>query len=74
MIRLLSTSLIALSVAACSTTAAEPLASAPADAVADRPAASAAVPIEPAPLSELVAEVELPFEKFTLDNLSLIHI
>ncbi|MBU2340552.1 MAG: insulinase family protein [Alphaproteobacteria bacterium] len=66
--RILSTSLIALSVAACSTTATEPLASTSAEAVVDRPANAVAAAIEPAPLSELVAEVDLPFEKFTLDN------
>ncbi|OBX19144.1 peptidase M16 [Erythrobacter sp. QSSC1-22B] len=68
MIRILSTSLIALSVAACSTTASDPLASASATAAADHPATAPATQFEPAPLSDLVAEVDLPFEKFTLDN------
>ncbi len=58
-LRLATTSLIALSVSACATTYEEPVASATQIDVAIA---------EPAPLSELVAEVDLPYDRFVLDN------
>ncbi|MXO49856.1 insulinase family protein [Erythrobacter gaetbuli] len=59
--RVISTSIIALAVSACSTYSDTAVESAAA------PAAEAAA-FEPAPLSALVAEVDLPYEKFVLDN------
>jgi predicted Zn-dependent peptidase len=58
--RVLMTSLAALSLAGCAaTTTEQPLASAPAPSLAAD---------EIAPLEALVAEVAIPYEKFTLDN------
>ena len=62
--RLLSASLLAIAVSACSTTDRVAMADA-SDAMMAEPQAGS---IEPAPLSALVAEVDLPYEKFTLDN------
>ena len=71
--RVLSASLLAIAVSACATTQDTAMASAEAraDAGANLEAGAASVEraaVEPAPLSELVAEVDLPYEKFTLDN------
>ena len=63
--RFLSASLLALALTACSAAQNAPLASAPAPA----PAAPAPAPVaQPAPLSELVKAVDIPYEKFTLGN------
>ncbi|MBK6802380.1 MAG: insulinase family protein [Novosphingobium sp.] len=61
--RLLSASLLALALTACSTAPTAPLASAPAPA----PATPVAAP-QPAPLAQLVQAVDIPYEKFTLEN------
>ncbi|MXO96318.1 insulinase family protein [Erythrobacter aquimaris] len=62
--RILSASVIALAVSACSTYSQEPVDTASADVAV----AQQSVSFEPAPLSQLVAEVDLPFDKFVLDN------
>ena len=62
--RVLSASLLAIAVSACSTTDSTQIASAGDAAVAD----PVGVADEAAPLSDLVAEVDLPYEKFVLDN------
>ncbi|QZD86454.1 M16 family metallopeptidase [Qipengyuania psychrotolerans] len=62
--RLISTSIIALAVSACSTYSEAPMDAAIADAAVTDEAAA----FEPAPLSQLVAEVDLPYDKFVLDN------
>ena len=61
MYRSLVTSLLALSLTACATQPPAPLANAPALPPAQAPA-------QPAPLSELVKAVEIPYESFTLPN------
>ncbi len=62
--RLALTSLLALSLGACATAPKADLAAAPA-AVAP---VAAPAPAGPAPLSDLVAKVDIPYEKFTLAN------
>ncbi|MBY6127948.1 insulinase family protein [Qipengyuania aquimaris] len=59
--RLISTSIIALAVSACSSYSDAPVASA--DAAIEAPATA-----DVASLTELVDEVAIPYEKFTLDN------
>ncbi|MFN5903784.1 MAG: M16 family metallopeptidase, partial [Novosphingobium sp.] len=62
--RLLVPSLLALSLSACANAYAAPGGAAPSPA--PKPAAPAKA--EPAPLSQLVAKVDIPYESFTLDN------
>ena len=65
--RFTSASIIALSLGACQATHAEPVSTsitAQAEAVVDAPAASA----EPAPVSELIDAVSIPYERFELTN------
>ena len=57
--RFFATSLIALTLTACAASAPPPQAAAP---------AIASQAIEPAPLSQLVAAVEIPYESFALAN------
>ncbi len=59
-------SLLALSLTACATGPKADLAAAPAPAPAPAPAAKPAP--QPAPLGELVAKVDIPYDKFVLDN------
>jgi zinc protease len=62
--RLIATSLLALALSACASAPANTVASAPA-----APTAPAAKPApQPAPLSELVAKVDIPYDKFVLAN------
>ncbi|NCU11161.1 MAG: insulinase family protein, partial [Sphingomonadaceae bacterium] len=62
--RILATSLLALSLAACAgTPKAERAAAPPASTPATTPAAA-----QPAPLDQLVAKVDIPYEKFVLAN------
>ena len=62
--RIISASVIALAVSACSTYSQEPVDTASTDAAVTQQAVS----YEPAPLSQLVAEVDIPYDKFVLDN------
>ncbi|MBX7514594.1 insulinase family protein [Qipengyuania sp. GH38] len=62
--RIISASVIALAVSACSTYSQEPVDTASTDAAVTQQAVS----YEPAPLSQLVAEVDIPYDKFILDN------
>ena len=59
--RLISVSAITLALSACTASNPRPAASAP-------PPAAAAQSSEPAPLSQLVSAVNIPYESFTLDN------
>jgi zinc protease len=62
--RLIATSLLALALSACASVPGSSVASAP-----PAPAAPVAKPTpQPAPLSELVAKVDIPYEKFVLAN------
>ena len=62
--RFFASSLLALSLTACAATVAEPQAAGP----LAPPAAAAAAAAEPAPLSELVKAVDIPYEQFALAN------
>ncbi|SFP22060.1 M16 family metallopeptidase [Qipengyuania nanhaisediminis] len=62
--RIISASVIALAVSACSTYSQEPVDTASIEAAVTEQAVS----YEPAPLSQLVAEVDIPYDKFVLDN------
>ncbi|MFM5953220.1 MAG: M16 family metallopeptidase, partial [Novosphingobium sp.] len=62
--RFLTASLIALALSACATAPKADLAA----ALPPTPVAAAPTPAQPAPLSELVKAVDIPFEKFTLAN------
>ncbi len=61
--RILATSLLALALAACAGTPKADLAAAPVPPSAATPAAA-----QPAPLDQLVAKVDIPYEKFVLAN------
>ncbi|WP_438823020.1 M16 family metallopeptidase [Novosphingobium cyanobacteriorum] len=63
--RFLSASLIALAVSACAHTPTPMAASAP---PAPPPPAAAAPEVKPAPVADLVAAVNIPYERFTLPN------
>ena len=62
--RFMSASLLAIALSACATAPVAQVASAPPAAmpVAPNPVA------QPAPLSQLVAAVDIPYERFTLNN------
>ena len=57
--------LLALALGACTTAAVQPVATVPAPAPASVVSTSA---LEPAPLSELVQDIAIPYDKFTLEN------
>ncbi|MEN9926310.1 MAG: hypothetical protein RL268_2436, partial [Pseudomonadota bacterium] len=59
--RTLAASLLAIALSACAANNGAPLASAP-------PALQANTAPQPAPLSELVSRVDIPYEKFVLAN------